>query len=169
VRENTQSSYYRARYYDQSTSRFITEDQMRFWAGYNFYAYVGNKATNFNDPTGLFPTKFHYDLTYNAARAAFGSKCEPIARIVAQANADQDALHGFGYVKFALGIGDGWSRKGIHFGGGVDQALGDAFKNCDDYALGKGLHGLQDDISHNGPYSSPFVHYTTSLLSYVTH
>jgi RHS repeat-associated protein len=44
--------YYRARYYDQSSGRFLSEDPIRFNAGPNFYAYVGNNQTNFSDPTG---------------------------------------------------------------------------------------------------------------------
>lgn len=161
--------YYRARYYDWNVGRFLGEDPMGFTSGYNFFAYVGNKPIQFNDSTGLFPTKFHRDMTYDAARAAFGAKCEPLARIVAQANGDQDALNGVGeHLKFAVGVGDGWSREGIHFGGGVDQSLHDAFTNCDDKALGKGLHGVQDGLSHSGPYASPGVHYWTSMLGYLT-
>ena len=49
--------YYRARYYDPSAGRFISEDQKRFEAGVNFYAYVKNNAPNFNDPSGNNPFK----------------------------------------------------------------------------------------------------------------
>jgi len=34
--------YYRARYYDTETGRFISEDPLGFGAGINFYAYVNN-------------------------------------------------------------------------------------------------------------------------------
>jgi len=43
---------YRARYYDQSIGRFISEDTKGFDAGVNFYAYVKNNSPNFNDPSG---------------------------------------------------------------------------------------------------------------------
>ncbi|WP_081733733.1 RHS repeat-associated core domain-containing protein [Methylomonas sp. 11b] len=45
--------YYRARYYDPNTGRFISEDPKGFAAGINFYAYVDNNPVNANDPTGL--------------------------------------------------------------------------------------------------------------------
>jgi RHS repeat-associated protein len=44
--------YYRARYYDASGGRFLSEDPIAFEAGPNFYAYVGNNPTVFFDPTG---------------------------------------------------------------------------------------------------------------------
>ena len=46
--------YYRARYYDPSIARFLSEDPIRGWYGQaNFYAYVGNSPTNYVDPFGL--------------------------------------------------------------------------------------------------------------------
>src|SRR6266705_1185201 len=34
--------YYRARYYDQTVGRFLSEDPIRFAGGLNFFAYVSN-------------------------------------------------------------------------------------------------------------------------------
>lgn len=46
--------FYRARWYDTQQGRFISEDPLGFGAGdTNFYAYVGNSPTNYNDPTGM--------------------------------------------------------------------------------------------------------------------
>ena len=45
--------YYRARYYDSNTGRFLREDPSRFGAGVNFYAYVLNDPVDNTDPTGL--------------------------------------------------------------------------------------------------------------------
>jgi uncharacterized protein RhaS with RHS repeats len=46
--------YYRARYYDASNGRFISEDPIGFDAGDgNLTRYVGNSPTNFRDPSGL--------------------------------------------------------------------------------------------------------------------
>jgi len=46
---------YRARYYDPSAGRFVSEDPINFWSGVNFYAYVGNSSVNLIDPSGLQP------------------------------------------------------------------------------------------------------------------
>ncbi len=46
--------FYRARYFDASTGRFLSEDPIRFRAGdQNLYRYVFNNPVNFNDPLGL--------------------------------------------------------------------------------------------------------------------
>jgi RHS repeat-associated protein len=49
--------YYRARYYDLNVGRFLREDSIRFNAGINFYAYVGNDPGQFVDPYGSCPPK----------------------------------------------------------------------------------------------------------------
>lgn len=47
-------NYYRARYYDPATGRFLSEDPSGFAAGdANLYRYVGNNSVNFVDPFGL--------------------------------------------------------------------------------------------------------------------
>ena len=43
--------YYRARYYDPSIGRFLSEDPARLEQ--NIFAYVANSPANFTDPTGL--------------------------------------------------------------------------------------------------------------------
>jgi RHS repeat-associated protein len=45
--------YYRARYYDPSVGRFLSEDRLRFEAGPNFYAYVRNNPARYKDPLGF--------------------------------------------------------------------------------------------------------------------
>lgn len=46
--------YYRARYYDPVTGRFLSEDPMGFaGGGPNLYAYAGNAPTEYVDPLGL--------------------------------------------------------------------------------------------------------------------
>jgi len=55
TQEYPQASYNRARYYDPSDARFLSEDAVRFNAGFNFYTYVGNSPVNLADPSGLCP------------------------------------------------------------------------------------------------------------------
>jgi len=45
--------YYRARYYDPTQGRFISEDPIRFRGGVNYYAYVKNDPVDAVDPMGL--------------------------------------------------------------------------------------------------------------------
>jgi RHS repeat-associated protein len=48
-------NYYRARYYDASNGRFISEDPIGFGGrDTNLYRYVRNSPTNFIDPSGLY-------------------------------------------------------------------------------------------------------------------
>jgi RHS repeat-associated protein len=51
--QETGRYFYRARYFDQSIGRFISEDPIGFKGGINFYAYVLNNPINLSDPTGL--------------------------------------------------------------------------------------------------------------------
>src|SRR5215469_16338269 len=46
------SSYYRARYYDPGTGRFVGEDSFRLLGDWNLYSYVANEPTDYKDPTG---------------------------------------------------------------------------------------------------------------------
>lgn len=63
--EYPQESHYRARYYDPSVGRFLSEDPMRFGGGVQFYRYTRNSPTGRKDPTGLKPGD-----SYNSARVA---------------------------------------------------------------------------------------------------
>src|SRR5262249_19632267 len=45
--------YYRGRYYDQTTGRFLSEDPIGFRGGIDFYPYTRNSPVTFNDPTGF--------------------------------------------------------------------------------------------------------------------
>jgi RHS repeat-associated protein len=44
--------YYRARYYDATSGRFLSEDSLGHQAGVNFYSYVENSPVNLLDPSG---------------------------------------------------------------------------------------------------------------------
>ena len=45
--------YYRYRYYSPELQRFISEDPIGLLGGINFFSYVGNQPTRYNDPSGL--------------------------------------------------------------------------------------------------------------------
>lgn len=46
-------TFYRARYYDPTIGRFLSEDPIKFDGGINFYTYVKNRPTYLIDPDGL--------------------------------------------------------------------------------------------------------------------
>jgi len=53
--------YYRARFYDTSIARFISEDPSGFVAGNaNLFSYVGGSPLQFRDPTGLGPDDWFF-------------------------------------------------------------------------------------------------------------
>jgi RHS repeat-associated protein len=45
--------YYRARYYDYATGRFLQPDPTGYGDGLSLYSYCGNNPFNFSDPSGL--------------------------------------------------------------------------------------------------------------------
>jgi RHS repeat-associated protein len=47
--------YYRARYYDPNSGRFVSEDPIRIRGGINLYAYVRNDPVRLTDPDGRCP------------------------------------------------------------------------------------------------------------------
>jgi RHS repeat-associated protein len=74
------TSYYRARYYDPVTGRFLSEDPVRFFGGIQFYRYALNAPTIQHDPTGLKPGE-----SYNTARIA---ALQALIDILATSNAE---------------------------------------------------------------------------------
>ncbi|HEV2247640.1 MAG TPA: RHS repeat-associated core domain-containing protein [Terriglobia bacterium] len=52
--------YYRARYYDPTAGRFLSEDPIKFVAGINFYSYAFNNAPNRQDAYGLDANNWTY-------------------------------------------------------------------------------------------------------------
>jgi RHS repeat-associated protein len=70
--------YYRARYYDPTLARFISEDPIGLAGGVNQYAYVGSDPVNRIDPSGLCdgPTKAQFIHQDNGAPAWVADNCK---------------------------------------------------------------------------------------------
>lgn len=65
--------YYRARFYDPLTGRFMVRDPLGLSAGdVNLYRYVGNNPVSLRDPFGLWSVTIAYAWGYGAA-LTFGS------------------------------------------------------------------------------------------------
>ena len=43
-------------HYNPENGRFLSEDPVDFWGGFNLYTYAGNNTINFKDPFGLYGT-----------------------------------------------------------------------------------------------------------------
>lgn len=88
--------YYRARYYNASIGRFLSEDPIGFEGGdYNLYRYVQNNPANFTDPFG--ESQWHFD--YSSAGERFihygkyrfnqaGKLVEHTGKIIGEAKGD---------------------------------------------------------------------------------
>ena len=85
----TNLMYYRARWYDPSQGRFLSEDPAGFAGGINKYAYVNNNPISKNDPLGLYETDVHYYLTYYLARQT-GCFTQKEARQIALGDEETD-------------------------------------------------------------------------------
>jgi hypothetical protein len=151
--------------------RFLSEDVLRFQTGTGFYSYALNRPTSISDPSGMFPTWWHRNMTYQEASKVFGPKCQKKANDVADADAAIDALPTFrSKVDFMLGRGEGWKYGGPHFPVSDTDSLiplENAVKTCDLGALGHALHTLQDSYAHwPGPFSPTIHYFTFSAMDY---
>ena len=62
--------FYRARYYNPSLKRFISEGPIGFRGGINEYVYAVNNPLTFKDPTGTSLCPIHYWETLIAVSRA---------------------------------------------------------------------------------------------------
>jgi len=120
ARDDLKVSYYRARYYDPTVGRFMSEDPIHFRAGVNFYRYVGNNPALFTDPMGSCPAsppptpyqKFRYVL------------CHPLT-----------AAYAGGVAGVAVGAGSVTSLGGSGAGGAILTLSGEAAPAIEGLAL----------------------------------
>ena len=156
--------YYRARWYDPSQGRFISEDPAGFAGGLNMYAYVSNNPVNKTDPSGLYEIDVHYYLTYFLALKTGCFKdwqANTIANEDQGTDEDSNTLPGLGdteqqrmqnRVFHALhpGAGEGVGSK-LLWQGAMNEAGGYRW-------LGRYLHYLQDTFSHSGYTNHTYGH-----------
>jgi RHS repeat-associated protein len=64
-RTEAAASYYRARYYEAQSGRFISEDPINFKSGTNFYLYSRQSPANYGDPFGLYTVQIGGSLSGN--------------------------------------------------------------------------------------------------------
>lgn len=57
--------FLRARYYDPTVGKFLSEDPLTFDTSPNFYSYVGNEPVGFSNPSGLQPQQHQGPPVYN--------------------------------------------------------------------------------------------------------
>jgi len=136
--------YYRARYYDPQTGRFLSEDPIGFVGGdQNLYRYVRNNPANLFDPDGQVGTAVAGFVI------GFGGG---VAGTLAQGGSIEDALVN-GVIGGTLGAAGGLGLPvlgtplGAGIAGGLSNLLGQALTKepCQDFnfssAIGSGLGG----------------------------
>jgi RHS repeat-associated protein len=102
----------RARYYDPSSGRFVSEDPIGFGGGANFYAYVGNNSSNYTDVLGLCKKD---DCIKNFLKTGYGPAGNFMANTgVPDFSAISIATNTWGWLK---GEGLTLSLKGLIWGG----------------------------------------------------
>lgn len=80
--------YYRARYYDPESGRFISEDPISFAGGNNTYAYVGANPAGLRDPSGLAAAA----IAVGVGEATIACMASPPCRLAVQAAGAAAAL-----------------------------------------------------------------------------
>ncbi len=146
--------FYRARYYNPTLQRFISEDTIRYRGGINLYAYARNLPTEFIDPSGNAPCKIkcaatvadevsiagYFDLGDNPlVKGVLGNTWSGIYDTVQ--HFDQDPVKFAGDLALG-GLGQGLVPGGGLLGGGVLGAGQDLALNT----LQAGITGEGSDI-----------------------
>jgi len=76
--EETGIYYYRARYYDPTIGRFLSQDPLGMVDGPNLYAYVLNNPINFVDPLGLCTLNFGWDDAWDIVEVKCSTKVKDV-------------------------------------------------------------------------------------------
>jgi RHS repeat-associated protein len=109
--------YYRVRYYDPTTGRFLSGDPLGFFQGVNFYAYANNSPISLFDPWGLCPCSSSSSTPQN-------HPFFPITGGVSVGASAEAGLGSLGGTAMSgnLGFGESGSHMGIVASGGIGMA-----------------------------------------------
>ena len=88
--------YYRARFYDPTTGRFLSEDPVRYGGGINFYQYSENNTTTDSDPLGTTTTVYTLGGRAGGPDAGMGEGFQPFGHTAIRIdNANGDWVYSF--------------------------------------------------------------------------
>jgi len=111
--------YYRVRYYDPATGRFLSGDPLGFFPGVNFYAYANNSPISLFDPWGLCPCS-------SSSSTPQKHPFPPITGGVSVGASAEAGLGSLGGTAMSgnLGFGESGSHMGIVASGGIGMNAG---------------------------------------------
>jgi len=88
--------YYRARYYDRTSGRFLSEDPVRYGGGINFYEYGGNNVATNSDPLGTTTTVYTLGGRSGGQDSGMGNGFQPFGHTAIRIdNANGDWVYSF--------------------------------------------------------------------------
>ena len=129
--------FYRARYFDPNSGRFISEDPIGFHGGANFYRYVLNNPLINIDPPGLGPYGWgNKSWTWTSRANCFISYYACLSHIAeTRQSLDQMTDDAVGNTSDAMGSQGGYSNQRLQCGLRQDQNCKDALTRCTKLAL----------------------------------
>lgn len=129
--------FYRARYYDQSDGRFISEDPITFRGGVNFYRYVVNNPVVNVDPPGLGPYGWgNKSWTWTQRANCFIAYYACLSHIQeTRQSLDQMTDDAVTNTSDAMGSQGGYDNQRLKCGLSQDQNCKDALTKCTKLAL----------------------------------
>jgi len=150
--------YYRARYYDPGTGRFLNEDPITFGGGINFYRYGGNNPLSGIDPLGLsfwhcFAVGFGRGVVMTAAVVATAAAVVAVAPAVAPIVTGTlfvTGVAGLASTAVSVALNHSSNNIGLNLGGLAGSALVGG-------SAGKALAGLLSPPGFQPPAETPLI------------
>ncbi|MGB6130700.1 MAG: RHS repeat-associated core domain-containing protein [Acidobacteriaceae bacterium] len=150
--------YYRARYYNPTVDRFISEDSLGFQGGINQYAYVADDPVDFFDPLGMDrqpgPPPWHKNRCItNALLSGAGSTAlDAVGTFVPAGGAAEGAVAGaFSLWHGAAGVSQGRNIfRGVMLAGGIVNTAS-AGSEGNSVSVGLGVLGIAATLGKAAP------------------